>query len=78
MRSLIGAVFSLQSLFVGTTAVADESLRVTSFRVDAPPPLGSPLCNGNVKPVKEIVSQLTARGVVLLGSGDPIVLCAFD
>jgi hypothetical protein len=28
--------------------------------------------------VKEIVTPLTARGVVLLGAGEPIVLCAFD
>ncbi len=78
MRSLILAVFALLSTFIGSIAVADEPLRITSFRVDATPPLGSPLCNGNVKPAMEIVSPLTARGVVLLGAGDPIVLCAFD
>ncbi|MCB1275702.1 hypothetical protein [Prosthecobacter sp.] len=53
-------------------------LRITTFKVDATPPPGSPLCNGAVKPVKEIVTPLTARGVVLLGAGEPIVLCAFD
>ncbi|MDP6446813.1 MAG: hypothetical protein QGG36_31330 [Pirellulaceae bacterium] len=53
-------------------------LRIATFQIDATPPLGSPLCNGNVKPVMRIVSPLTARGVVLLGSEEPIVLCAFD
>ena len=56
----------------------EKPLRVTTFRVDATPPLGSPLCNGNVKPVMEIVTPLTARGVILLGEGQPIVLCAID
>lgn len=53
-------------------------LRLASFKVDATPPVGSPLCNGTVRPVREIVTPLTARGVVLLGAGDPVVLCAFD
>lgn len=53
-------------------------LRVASFKVDATPPLGAALCNGAVKPAKEIVTPLTARGVVLLGTGKPVVLCAFD
>jgi hypothetical protein len=53
-------------------------LRISTFHVDATPPIGSPLCNGAVKPVKEIVTPLTARGVVLLGAGEPVVLCAFD
>jgi hypothetical protein len=53
-------------------------LRIASFNVDATPPIGSPLCNGAVKPAKQIVTPLTARGMVLLGAGQPIVLCAFD
>lgn len=53
-------------------------LRMAAFEVDATPPLGTPLCNGAVKPAKEIVTPLTARGVVLLGAKTPIVLCAFD
>jgi hypothetical protein len=60
------------------TLLPAAELKVATFNVDATPPLGSPLCNGAVKPVKEIVTPLTARGVVLLGAGDPIVLCAFD
>ena len=56
----------------------EVSLQVATFQTDVTPPLGSPLCNGNVKPVMEIVTPLTARGVVLLGAGKPIVLCAVD
>lgn len=66
-------------LFPPTTGKgAEEALRLATFQADATPPLGSPLCNGNVKPVMKITTPLTARGIVLLGAGKPIVLCAFD
>lgn len=55
-----------------------QRVRVAVFQIDATPPIGSPLCNGGVQPVKEIVTPLTARGIVLLGAEAPIVLCAFD
>ncbi|MCB1275035.1 MAG: hypothetical protein KDL09_00575, partial [Prosthecobacter sp.] len=73
-RLLFSAIFTFASIVSLTAA----ELRIATFKADATPPLGSPLCNGAVKPVKEIVTPLTARGVVLLGAGDPIVLCAFD
>ncbi len=63
---------------LAVSALRAGELKISAFQVDATPPIGSPLCNGAVKPVKEIVTPLTARGVVLLGAGDPIVLCAFD
>lgn len=53
-------------------------LEIATFQTDATPPLGSPLCDGAVPPAKEIVDPLSARGIVLLGSGQPIVLCAVD
>ncbi|MCA9179153.1 MAG: hypothetical protein KDB14_32050 [Planctomycetales bacterium] len=63
-----------------TTAVTAEPLplRVATFRVDVTPPLGSPLCNGNVKPALKIATPLTARGLVMLGAKRPIVVCALD
>ena len=74
MRFLPLVVFVI--LAASTLRAGD--LKISAFRVDATPPIGSPLCNGAVKPVQEIVTPLTARGVVLLGAGKPIVLCAFD
>lgn len=53
-------------------------LRVATFAIEATPPAGSPLCNGSVLPVKMIVTPLMAKGVILSGSGDAIVLCALD
>ena len=72
-------IWHSQTTMVEAQALSHKSLlRVGTFEIDATPPLGSPLCNGNVKPAMKIVSPLSARGVVLLGSGSPIVLCAFD
>jgi hypothetical protein len=57
---------------------ADSPLRMATFEVDATPPLGAPLCYGLVPPVAAVDDPLSARGVVLLGAGEPIVLCAVD
>jgi hypothetical protein len=56
-------------------ASAEPGLEVGVFTVDASPPLGSPLA---YDPTKEIVLPLSCRGIVFLGSGKPIVLCAVD
>lgn len=68
----------LTAVFVSFVHLSATELRITTFNVDATPPIGSPLCNGAVKSAKEIITPLTSRGVVLLGAGKPIVLCAFD
>jgi len=61
-----------------TAAVAAAPLRVATFQADATPPVGAPLCNGLVPPARKIVTPLSARGIILLGAGQPIVLCAMD
>ena len=53
-------------------------LRIAAFQADVTPPLGVPLCHGNVMPAKEIVDPLSARGIILFAEGGPIVLCAVD
>lgn len=63
---------------LGIAAAAAAPLRVATFAIEATPPIGSPLCNGSVAPVKQVVTPLMAKGVVLLGAGDPVALCAFD
>jgi hypothetical protein len=79
-RILQAVIVGLSMVPVLSTAVASDEglLRAACFQADITPPLGSPLCNGAVMPAKEIVTPLTARGVVLLGAGQPIVLCALD
>ncbi|MCA9067525.1 MAG: hypothetical protein KDA84_01285, partial [Planctomycetaceae bacterium] len=57
------------------TPLRAESLRVGVFAVDASPPVGSPLA---YDPTKAVQTPLSCRGVVLLGSEKPIILCAVD
>ncbi len=52
------------------------ALRVATFDVDATPPVGSMMAYDPVTNHWEL--GLRARGIVLLGAGDPIVLCAVD
>ncbi|MAT16360.1 MAG: hypothetical protein CMJ46_13945 [Planctomyces sp.] len=68
----VATLVSTNSLF------AAGPVRLSTFQVDVTPPLGSPLCNGNVTPVMEITTPLTARGIVLQYDEEPVVLCAFD
>ena len=73
--SIIAALISMTCL--PGVAAADEAtpLRVAVFQADATPPLGSPVAYA---PVIKIEDPLSARGIVLLGAGEPIVLCAVD
>ncbi len=50
-------------------------LRLAHFEVDASPTIGSPMA---YDPTREVTIPLSCRGVVLLGSDLPIVLCAVD
>ncbi|MGP0064239.1 MAG: hypothetical protein ACLQGP_11645 [Isosphaeraceae bacterium] len=54
---------------------AEHSLRVGVFAVDASPPVGSPLA---YDPTKGVTHPLSCRGIVLIGEGRPVVLCAVD
>jgi hypothetical protein len=65
-------------LSILTLFVQDAPLRIATFQTDVTPPLGAPLCDALVPPAKEIVDPLSARGVILLTPGRPIVLCAVD
>ena len=53
-------------------------LHLAPFRFDVTPPMGHPCCGGWIKPVEIVDDPLEAIGVVLLGVGKPIVLCAVD
>ena len=81
MRYRIQIVLSVLLWSVGGAGrawAADRPLRVVTFQADVTPPLGSPLCDGAVKPAGEIVDPLSCRGIVLLVEPRPIVLCAVD
>jgi len=66
------------ALISAACGVAAGSLAVATFQADVTPPLGTPLCDGAVEPARRIVDPLSARGIVLLNTGKPIVLAAVD
>jgi hypothetical protein len=51
------------------------TLQVSVFHSDATPPLGTPVAYALARKIED---PLSARGIVLLGAGKPIVLCAVD
>jgi hypothetical protein len=52
------------------------AVKVATFDVDATPPLGSAMAYDPVKRLDELT--LRCRGIVILGAGKPIILCAVD
>lgn len=54
------------------------NLHLSTFRFDVTPPMGHPLCGGWIKPVVGVDDPLEAIGIVIMGAGTPIVLCAVD
>ena len=57
-------------------APSREGVWLATFDVDATPPLGAAMAYDAV--VREGEMPLRCRGIVLLGAGEPIVLCAID
>lgn len=74
-NSRTGVIVLVLTLLGGAVRAGDGSLRVGVFRVDVSPALGSPVAYA---PARKIEDPLSARGVVLLGAGEPVVLCAVD
>jgi hypothetical protein len=54
------------------------AFHLATFACDVTPPAGHPLCGGWIEPVRSIDDPFEALGVVLLGMGRPVVLCAVD
>ena len=52
------------------------ALQIATFDIDATPPIGSMMAYDPVTNRWDL--GLRARGIVLLGAGEPIVLCAVD
>ncbi|MBL8829473.1 MAG: hypothetical protein JNM18_21010 [Planctomycetaceae bacterium] len=63
------------SVSLGADAPAAGTVRIAVFQTDATPPLGTPVAYALARKIED---PLSARGVVLLGIGKPIVLCAVD
>jgi len=69
------AWFAVLLVSVPAIVRAAGPLKACVFAVDASPPVGSPLA---YDPTKGVAHPLSCRGVVLIGDGGPVVLCAVD
>lgn len=74
-RWLVAVCLSLATI-TATRAAENSGLRVATFDVDATPPVGSLMAYDPVTNKWDL--GLRARGIALLGAGEPIVLCAVD
>ncbi|WP_425613771.1 hypothetical protein NA78x_003612 [Anatilimnocola sp. NA78] len=54
------------------------TFKLATFAADVTPPIGHPLIAGLRPPAKTIGDRLTARGIVLLGSDQPLIIAALD
>lgn len=55
-----------------------SSIRLSTFRIDITPPIGTPLCGAAIEPAATVDDPQYAIGFVLLGAGEPIVLASLD
>src|SRR4051812_46511429 len=64
-------------ILLGTfLSVRAASLRVSTFDIDVTPPIGTMMAYDRATNTWDL--GLRARGIVLQGAGEPIVLCAVD
>jgi hypothetical protein len=86
MKKTGSLVFSILILFLFILPVKGEipekksaeqpSLKISVFDIDVTPPVGYQMAFDKVSNLWDL--GLRARGIVLTGSGQPVVLCAFD
>src|SRR5262245_39183443 len=76
--SLVLTLASLSAVRAGDSPdkPAPPAIKVATFDVDATPPIGSAMAYDPVRRLDELT--LRCRGVVILGAGTAIVLCAVD
>lgn len=80
LRYYLTWVLIIFSLFVKgadlQSGLEKNELRVSTFDIDVTPPIGSILAYDTAKANWDL--GLRAKGIVLLGSGKPVVLCSID
>jgi hypothetical protein len=76
--SLVFSLISLAAIRAGEPSekAAPPAFKVATFDVDATPPLGSAMAYDPVKRLDELT--LRCRGIVIMGTGKPMILCAVD
>uniref|UniRef100_UPI0025F92A17 alpha/beta hydrolase n=1 Tax=Proteiniphilum sp. UBA5384 TaxID=1947279 RepID=UPI0025F92A17 len=73
---LLGMVLTTFPMATAFSSPQDEGIGIAVFDVDATPPVGSQLTYDPMINSSDL--HLRAKGVVLVGNGEPIVLCSID
>src|SRR5216117_1621743 len=76
LTRFFACVLCVASFQLAAAETNSTPLRIATFDVDATPPVGSHMAYDPVTNRWDL--GLRARGVVLVGAGEPIVLCAVD
>jgi hypothetical protein len=60
------------------SAADDQPWKLSTFQIDVTPPVGHPLLGNSFAPSKSLLDPLEARGFVLTGPGQPLVVISID
>lgn len=75
---LAGVASLAWTLTLASVVTLAGDYRLATFEADVTPPLGHPLFGSVSPPAQEIGEPLSARGLVFLGAGEPVVIVAVD
>lgn len=76
MKTIATLLATFAALFLPLQLSQANPVKIAVFDVDATPPLDSAMAYNPVKRIDELT--LRCRGIVVIGQGQPIVLCAVD
>src|SRR5512145_3403696 len=77
LAALVISLTQICNVIAGEPGIQENSgLRIAVFDIDATPPVGSRLAYNTM--INKWELGLRARGIILTGSGQPIVLCSID
>src|SRR5262249_7618674 len=77
-KHLILGLLSIGQVFGASSPKPDKGYRVATFEADITIPIGHACMGGGVADARVILDPLFAKGFVLTGEGDPIVVVALD
>src|SRR5437773_2379927 len=75
-RDVLAALATIPATI--SPAAEPTSIRLSTFLTEVTPPIGHPCMGGGIAPVAKIDDPLFAIGLILQGSGKPIVYVAVD
>lgn len=77
-RLVCAGILAAALVFWEEAFAAPAEFRIATFEADITIPIGHACMGGGVQDAQQIVDPLFAKGFVLLGAGEPIVVAALD